>query len=247
MERHLNRKKKQMKTDVESGDVGDRPLYPSMVENPNLRWSFIRKVYCILLSQLLLTIAVAFIVIFVRPIPHFFFSTINPGLILFFLLFFLPIIMLLPLYYYHKKHPLNYFLLFLFTVTLAFPTGLICGFFSAKIVLESLILTTVMVVSLTLYTFWAARRGHDFNFLMPFLLGALLILIVFGLIQIVYPLGKWSRTIYGGLGSIIFCGFIIYDTDNLIKRFSYDDFIWASVSLYLDTINLFLSLLNILR
>lgn len=53
--------------------------------------------------------------------------------------------------------------------------------------------------------------------------------------------------IYGGLGAIIFSGYIIYDTDNLIKRFSYDDYIWAAVSLYLDIINLFLALLNILR
>lgn len=53
--------------------------------------------------------------------------------------------------------------------------------------------------------------------------------------------------IYGGLGAIIFSGYIIYDTNNLIKRFSYDDYIWAAVSLYLDIINLFLALLNILR
>ncbi|KAK7396390.1 hypothetical protein VNO78_17364 [Psophocarpus tetragonolobus] len=149
------------------------------------------------------------------------------------------------LYCYHNKHPLNYFLLFIFTVSVAFPTRLTCSFTTGKIVMEAVILTTVVMVSLTLYTFWAARRGHDFNFLGPFLFGALLIIIVFGLIQILFPLGKWSKMIYGGLGSIIFCGFIIYDTDNLIKRFSYDDFIWASVSLYLDTINLFLSLLNI--
>lgn len=53
--------------------------------------------------------------------------------------------------------------------------------------------------------------------------------------------------IYGFLASIIFCGYIVYDTDNLIKRFSYDEYIWAAVSLYLDIINLFLSLLTIFR
>lgn len=53
--------------------------------------------------------------------------------------------------------------------------------------------------------------------------------------------------IYGGLGAIIFSGYIIYDTDNLIKRFTYDQYVWAAVSLYLDVINLFLSLLTLLR
>jgi protein lifeguard len=53
--------------------------------------------------------------------------------------------------------------------------------------------------------------------------------------------------IYGGLASLIFCGYIIYDTDNIIKRYTYDEYIWASVALYLDIINLFLALLDLLR
>jgi len=149
------------------------------------------------------------------------------------------------------------------------------------VILESVILTTVVVVSLTLYTFWAARRGHDFNFLGPFLFGAIMVLMVFSLIQVIsffsffcfhysnldnffffeffhgfifvfwmqilFPLGRISVMIYGCLASIIFCGYIIYDTDNLIKRHTYDEYIWAAVSLYLDIINLFLSLLTIFR
>jgi FtsH-binding integral membrane protein len=66
-------------------------------------------------------------------------------------------------------------------------------------------------------------------------------------LQILFPLGRISVMIYGCLASIIFCGYIIYDTDNLIKRFSYDEYIWASVSLYLDILNLFLALLTIFR
>jgi FtsH-binding integral membrane protein len=49
--------------------------------------------------------------------------------------------------------------------------------------------------------------------------------------------------IYGGIASLIFCGYIIYDTDNIIKRYSYDEYIWAAVSLYLDIINLFRAIL----
>lgn len=60
-------------------------------------------------------------------------------------------------------------------------------------------------------------------------------------------MGRISAMIYGGLAAIIFCGFIVYDTDNLIKRYSYDDYIWAAVALYLDIINLFLSLLTLFR
>lgn len=65
--------------------------------------------------------------------------------------------------------------------------------------------------------------------------------------QVLFPLGRISVMIYGLLASLIFCGYIIYDTDNLIKRYSYDEYIWAAVSLYLDIINLFLALLTVFR
>ncbi|XP_065861119.1 protein LIFEGUARD 2-like [Euphorbia lathyris] len=231
------------KNDVESGS---RPLYPMMLESPELRWSFIRKVYSILCFQLLATIAVASVVVSVHPIATFFVST-GAGLALYIVLIIMPFIVLCPLYYYHQRHPVNYLLLGVFTICLAFAVGLTCAFTSGKVILESVILTAVVVLSLTLYTFWAARRGHDFNFLGPFLFGAIIVLMVFAFIQILFPLGKISVMIYGCLASIIFCGYIIYDTDNLIKRYTYDEYIWAAVSLYLDVINLFLSLLTVFR
>lgn len=231
-----------------TGDVeaGARPLYPMMLESPELRWAFIRKIYCILTIQLLLTIAVASVVVTVRPISYFFVSS-GLGLGLYILVIILPFIILCPLYSYYQRHPINLLLLGVFTVCLSFAVGLTCAFTSGKVILESVILTTVVVVSLTLYTFWAARRGHDFNFLGPFLFASMLVLMVFVLIQLLFPLGRISVMIYGGLAAIIFCGYIIYDTDNLIKRYSYDEYVWAAVALYLDIINLFLSLLTIFR
>lgn len=65
--------------------------------------------------------------------------------------------------------------------------------------------------------------------------------------QAFFPLGPFSQMIYGGLAAIIFSGYIVYDTDNLIKRYSYDEYIWASVALYLDVVNLFMAILQILR
>lgn len=231
------------KSDVEAGAT---PLYPMMSESPQLRWAFIRKIYSIIAIQLLATIAVASVVVSVRPISHFFSST-GAGLALYIVLIITPFIVLCPLYYYYQKHPVNYLLLGVFTIALSFAVGLTCAYTKGEVILESAILTAVVVISLTLYTFWAARRGHDFNFLGPFLFGAVMVLLVFALIQILFPLGRISVMIYGGLASIIFCGYIIYDTDNLIKRYSYDEYIWAAVALYLDIINLFLSLLTIFR
>uniref|UniRef100_A0A803NRN9 BI1-like protein n=1 Tax=Cannabis sativa TaxID=3483 RepID=A0A803NRN9_CANSA len=120
------------KTDVEAG--GSRPLYPMMLESPELRWSFIRKIYSIITIQLLATIAVAATVVSVHPISHFFVST-GAGLALYIVLIITPFIVLCPLYYYYQKHPVNYLLLGVFTISLAFSVGLTCAFTSGKIFL----------------------------------------------------------------------------------------------------------------
>ncbi|KAH9606611.1 hypothetical protein KSS87_011185 [Heliosperma pusillum] len=233
-------------SDVESGGSQSQQLYPVQLDSPELRWGFIRKVYSIIAVQLLATIAVGAVVVTVKPISHFFTHT-SAGLACYIILVITPLIVLCPLYYYHQKHPLNFLLLGIFTVAFAFSIGLTCAYTSGKVILEAAILTAAVVVSLTLYTFWAVKRGHDFNFLGPFLFGSLIVLIIFAVIQIFFPLGKIGVMIYGCLGSIIFCGYIVYDTDNLIKRYTYDEYIWAAVALYLDIINLFLSLLAIFR
>ena len=53
------------------GGVGAGQLYPNMMENPQFRWAFIRKVYVIIAMQLLLTVVVAAIVIFIKPLATF--------------------------------------------------------------------------------------------------------------------------------------------------------------------------------
>ncbi|KAM3335682.1 hypothetical protein ACQJBY_029901 [Aegilops geniculata] len=193
--------------DAEAGTAAPKGApYPGTTESPELRWALIRKIYVVLCLQLLLTAAVAAVVVKVRAIPHFFVS--------------------------------SYAGLGLYIFILIFP-------FIGKVILEAAILTTVIVFSLTAYTFWAVKRGKDFSFLGPFLFASLIMLLVFGFIQILFPLGKLSHMIYGALAALIFSGYIVYDTDNIIKRYTYDEYVWAAASVYLDIINLFMALLNL--
>ena len=37
-----------------------------------------------------------------------------------------------------------------------------------------------------------------------------------------------------------FCGYILYDTSNLIHKYGVDDYVPAALELYLDVLNLFL-------
>ncbi|KAJ8458946.1 hypothetical protein OPV22_031872 [Ensete ventricosum] len=231
--------------DIEAGYGGGSSLYPNMMESPQLRWAFIRKVYSIVALQILLTIAVAGVVNFVEPVRSFLLSHTTASLVVYILIIISPFLVMLPMIYFRERHPLNLFLLTLFTICISLAIGMACANSKGKIVLQSAALTATVVVGLTLYTFWAAKRGYDFNFLGPFLCAALIVLMLYCIIQIFIPMGKVSSTIYGCVAAIIFSGFIIYDTDNLIKRHSYDQYICAAISLYLDIINLFMALLTV--
>ncbi|XP_048566048.1 protein LIFEGUARD 2-like [Triticum urartu] len=229
------------------GDIEAGTAVPKgTTESPELRWALIRKIYVVLCLQLLLTAAVAVVFVKVSSIPRFFVSSYaGLGLYVFILVF--PFVVLCPLHIYRQKHPINLLLLGVFTVAISFSVGLTCAFTSGKVILQAGILTIVVVLSLTAYTFWAARRGKDFSFLGPFLFASLMILLVFAFIQIFFPLGKLSHMIYGTLAALIFSGYIVYDTGSIIKRYKYDEYVWAAVTLYLDIINLFLGLLTLFR
>ncbi|KAF9607165.1 hypothetical protein IFM89_032387 [Coptis chinensis] len=230
-----------VKVDLEAGGT---TLFPGLSHAENdLRWGFIRKVYAILSAQILLTTLVSAITVLYTPLNHLLFGT--SWLLLLFII--LPLILIWPLTIYHQKHPVNFILLGLFTICMSVTIGVVCAKTEAKIVLEALILTSAVVAGLTGYTFWAAKKGKDFSFLGPILSASLTVLIIAGFIQISFPLGPISLAIYSVLGAVVFSAYIVYDTDNLIKRHTYDEYILASVMLYLDIINLFLEILRLLR
>lgn len=74
-----------------AGDIETGQLYPSMVENAQFRWAFIRKVYIIIAIQMILTAIVASVVVFVRPISHYLVSTPS-GLAIYIVILISPII-----------------------------------------------------------------------------------------------------------------------------------------------------------
>ncbi|XP_050374112.1 protein LIFEGUARD 2-like [Argentina anserina] len=219
-------------------------LYPNQMETPQLRWAFIRKVYSIICFQLALTAAVAIVVVTIEDIPRFFRTM--PGFGTLIAIIILTIAILISLWWLHNKHPWNYVLLVLFTIFEAITIGLCCSYRNGKIVMLALILTATVVIGLTAYTFWAVKRGADFNFLGPFLFAAGLMLFTFAIIQFIIPMGPFWKCALAALSAILACAYIVYDTDNIIKRLSYDEYILGAVSIYTDIVMLFVSLLRLL-
>ncbi|XP_059626879.1 protein LIFEGUARD 2-like [Cornus florida] len=170
-------------------------------------------------------------------------------------------LVLLALYYNRSGFPVNYVILGLLDILASVAVSLTCCFTNGKVNLVAVISTTVVVVSLTLYTFWASRRGHKFKFHGPFFFVAIAVLLGFGMAEQWYPdMDKLWVMIYGCVASITFCGYsiydtselikrgyIIYDTNELIKRKSIDRYIWSAMSLYLSIITLLLELLTVFR
>ncbi len=154
--------------------------------------------------------------------------------------------MLFGLYLTKSKPGLNLFMLFGFTfmtgltltpllsAVLALPAG-------ASILTNALLLTAVAFGGLSLF---AINTKRDFTTLGKFLFIALIIMIVAGLINIFLG-SPLLQTLLAAAGSILFSIFILYDTQNIIRG-NFATPVEAAIALYLDILNLFISLLQLL-
>lgn len=143
-----------------------------------------------------------------------------------------------------KSYPTNLLFLSGFTALEAYSISVIVTFYERKIVLEALGLTLGIFIGLTLF---ACQTKYDFTSWMPYLFGGLWSLILFGFMAMFFQHGSTVELIYGGLGAIIFCGYILVDTQLVIRHHHVEEEIAAAMSLYLDIINLFLFILRILN
>ncbi|MEJ7713178.1 MAG: Bax inhibitor-1 family protein [Pyrinomonadaceae bacterium] len=46
---------------------------------------------------------------------------------------------------------------------------------------------------------------------------------------------------------LLFAGFVLYDTSNIINRYPTNEYVAGALSLYLDALNIFLALLRLLN
>ncbi|KAL5459894.1 hypothetical protein EMCRGX_G033282 [Ephydatia muelleri] len=203
-----------------------------------LRMSFLRKVYGILAAQLLLTVAVCALYMYVPSVRSY--AQQSPVLALSTLV--VTVIVLLALMYKRHDSPMNYCLLLAFTVLESVSLGTIVTYYDQSTVFEAFFITAVVFMALTSYTM---QSKYDFSTWGASLFSFLLVLIVAGLFQLIFGGGPFEMVLSVG-GALLFCGYIIFDTHLIMHKLSPEDYIVASVNLYLDVINLFLYVLRIL-
>lgn len=152
--------------------------------------------------------------------------------------------MMLLTFWKRKSYPTNLLFLSGFTLLEAYAVSVITSFYSPRIVLEALIFTLAIFVALTLF---ACQTKYDFTNWMPYLFGGLWILIIFGFMSAFFPTNSKVELGYGIVASLIFSGYILVDTQLVMRHYHVEEEIAAAISLYLDVINLFLSILRILN
>lgn len=140
-------------------------------------------------------------------------------------------------------------LLGVFTFAEAYTISLVTLVYDPDVVLRALVITAVIVVGVSLMAMsprflWVLESAATIQY---WLAWALLLLIGIGISSMFFGLGSKMDLLYGWLGAIVFTVYLFIDTQMVFRKVYPDEEIRCAMMLYLDIINLFLSILRILN
>ena len=223
--------------DLESGS---QPLIDDYV--PEMRRGFIRKVYGILGIQLLFSSIVCATAIYTPSFQPFFMNTnvFAVSLVTTFAT-------ICGIGCYAHKYPWNLLLLGIFTAAESIILSRICLIFSLQgnlnLVLISLGITASIFLILTAVACFSKK---DFSFMENILFIGLITFLGFSILEI-FIQSAIFHIVIAWCGVMLFSGYVLYDTSAILTRLGPDDAITASLMLYLDILNIFMLVLEILR
>ncbi|CCE83930.1 Piso0_004527 [Millerozyma farinosa CBS 7064] len=207
----------------------------------SLRHLFIRKVYSLLSVQIFATVLIGLIFRLNKSVTVWCFQ----NLWLFYLSIFGSFGFLIATHFKARSYPTNLILLGGFTACEAYGVGLACALFESEVLLQALLLTFVIFIGLTIFAF---QTKYDFVSWEGALMVGVWTLIGTGLVFAFLPNhSSTMEMIYSFLGAAIFGVYVIVDTQKIMKTANLDDEIPATLSLYMDILNLFLFILRILN
>ncbi|RKV61816.1 Bax inhibitor-1/YccA family protein [Helicobacter pylori] len=144
-----------------------------------------------------------------------------------------------------SKPGLNLFMLFAFTslsgVTLVPLLGMVIAKAGLGAIWQALGMTTIVFGLMSVY---ALKTKNDLANMGKMLFIALIVVVVCSLINLFLG-SPMFQVVIAGASTILFSLYIAYDTQNIVKGM-YDSPIDAAVDLYLDFLNVFISILQII-
>ncbi|XP_067854954.1 protein lifeguard 1 [Heptranchias perlo] len=211
-----------------------------------IRRAFIRKVYLTLMVQLLVTIGMICMFLYWKSLNEWVTRTYWFMYALFPVTFIL-LIILSCCDGARRKVPWNFVLLLIFTILEGLMLGAVSVFYGADAVMWAVGATVFVSVGLTLF---ALQSKWDFTMGSGILLVVLLVLMAFGILCAIIR-SFWLHIFYASLGTLIFSIYLVVDTQLMLggkHRYSLspEEYIFAALNLYLDIINLFLFILQII-
>lgn len=226
------------KTEEEGG-------YGAFMEK-QVRQGFIRKVFGILAVQLFITFGAAILMSSNDDLKAYVQGNMWPFYVSFPLLFG-SLIGLACCGDTHRQFPQNYLLLGLFTISESYMVGMATMAYETETVLQAIAITGVVTLGLVIY---AMQTKYDFTTSGGFLFSALMVFICFSFLAIIMPYNKLTHIAFASVGALLFSCYLVYDVQLLMDgkrmQLSPDDYVLAAVNLYLDILNLFLYILQIL-
>uniref|UniRef100_A0A3P8YVI3 Protein lifeguard 2 n=1 Tax=Esox lucius TaxID=8010 RepID=A0A3P8YVI3_ESOLU len=212
-----------------------------------VRRIFIRKVYAILMVQLFVTVAIVALFTFCAPVKYY--IQVHRELYMCsYMMFFVTYIALNCCgEQIRRQFPWNLILLAIFTLSLAFMMGFVSSFCNTKSVVVCLGITAVVCMSVTLFSFQTKIDFTSYQGTLFILTLVLVYCCIILLIAIPFGYLPWLQAIYAVIGAILFTLFLALDTQLLIgnKRYaiSPEEYVFATLTLYLDIVYLFRFLL----
>ncbi|KAI5637481.1 inhibitor of apoptosis-promoting bax1 domain-containing protein [Phthorimaea operculella] len=214
----------------------------------SIRRSFIRKVYSILMCQLLVTMS--FIALFLYHTPTKIWVQ-QRGMPIFWVAFIVMIVCLIAMACcegVRRKPPTNFIFLGLFTLAESFLLGVSASMHEADAVMMAVGITAAICLALTLFAF---QTKWDFTMMGGILLCGAVVLMLFGIVLIFIDKSKTTQLIYGSLGALLFAFYLVYDTQLMMGgkhkySISPEEYIFAALNLYLDIVNMFMYILTII-
>ncbi|MDT7688375.1 MAG: modulator of FtsH protease [Acidobacteriota bacterium] len=106
------------------------------------------------------------------------------------------------------------------------------------------LMTVGIFGGLTAYVFISKK---DFSFMRGMMMTGLIVVVMAGVLNL-FIVGS-SALAFGVscAALLLFSGFVLYDTSNIIRRYPTNEYVAGALDLYLDAFNIFLALLRILN
>ncbi|GAB1604486.1 protein lifeguard 1-like [Argonauta hians] len=212
----------------------------------SIRMGFIRKVYSILMLQLLVTLGIIAVFLFVPEVNQY----IKENKWLLFVALaatFVTMIMLSCCSNLRREFPVNFIMLTIFTLCEGFLLGFISSFYKIDAVMIAVGVTALVSASLTVFAF---QTKWDFTTMGGMLFVFLIILIIFGILCI-FIRSRILSLVYSCLGALLFSFYLVFDTQLMLGgkhqySLSPEEYVFAALNLYVDIVQIFLFILGIM-